>query len=323
MSRLCLVTGGAGFIGSSIARRLAQGGDRVRVMDDLSSGRLENLGSALASGQIEVVEASILDEGALARAVLGVDVVFHEAAISSVSRSLAEPLTIHEVNATGTLRVLAAARQAGVRRVVYAASASAYGDAPEPRKVETLAPRPLSPYAVSKLAGEHYCAVYNAVYGLETVALRYFNVFGAHQDPASEYAAVVPRFVTAALEGRAATVFGDGEQTRDFCHIDDVVAANLAAAEAPAAAGGMYNVATGQAVSLNQVLDLLGDILGRAVAHRREPAREGDIRHSLADVSAARRALGYEARVPLREGLRRTVEWYRGAAASGAGAPRI
>jgi UDP-glucose 4-epimerase len=322
------VTGGAGFIGSSIARRLVERGDRVRVIDDLSSGKRANLGEAVERGEIELVEASILDEAALSRVVAGVDVVFHEAAISSVSRSLAEPLTIHEVNATGTLRVLVAAQKAGVRRVVYASSASAYGDSPEPRKAETLLPRPLSPYAASKLAGEHYCAIFHAVFGLETVALRYFNVFGPQQDPASEYAAVIPRFVLAALQGRPATVFGDGEQTRDFCYVDDVVAANLAAAAAPQAAGGVFNIATGHPTSLNQILALLGEIVGRPVAHLFEPSREGDIRHSLADVARAERALGYKSTVSLVEGLRRTLEWYRedrrlGTTITRASGPRI
>jgi UDP-glucose 4-epimerase len=308
MSRLFLVTGGAGFIGSSIVRALVNRGDRVRVIDNFSTGTRENLDGL--SG-IDVLEGDILDDLLLARAAIGVDIVFHQAAVSSVPRSVAEPLFTHEVNATGTVKILNAARLAGVRRVVYAASASAYGNAPVSPKVETMAPDPVSPYAVSKVAGEQYCRAFFAVYGFETVCLRYFNVFGARQDPESEYAAVIPRFVTAALEGRVATVFGDGEQSRDFCHIENVVTANFLAADAPEAPGRIFNIGCGQAVSLGQVLKVLGEILGHVVECQYEASRQGDVRYSCADIALARRYLNYDPRVAFRDGLETTLDWYR------------
>ena len=308
---LYLVTGGAGFIGSSIARALLARGDRVRVIDNFSSGRRENI--ADMTRDLELLEADILDPAALERAVKGVEVVFHEAAIPSVPKSMAEPLENHEANATGTLRVLHAARQAGVRRLVYAASSAAYGDAPELPKLETMAPAPISPYGASKLAGEYYLQVYAAAFGLETVSLRYFNVFGPRQDPKSEYAAVIPKFITAALAGQIPRIFGDGTQSRDFCHIDNIIEANLKAASAPAAqaSGQMFNIACGVATDLNQVVAVIGDILGRKVEARHEPERAGDIKHSYADIAKARARLGYTASVSFAEGLRRTLEWYR------------
>ena len=308
MSRLFLVTGGAGFIGSSIARALADRGDRVRVLDDFSSGRRENLEGL---PQIEVVEGDILDADCLARAVEGVSVIFHEAAIPSVPRSISDPMPTNDTNVTGTLRVLQAARRSGASRVVYAASSSAYGDTPTLPKVETMPTAPLSPYAVSKLAGELYCRSFYHVYGLEAVCLRYFNVFGPRQDPKSQYAAVIPRFVTAALGRQTAIVHGDGEQSRDFCFIENVVSANLKAAEARDAPGRAFNIACGQAVSLNAVLNLLEQILGHRIERRHDAAQVGDVRHSLADISSARAILGYEPRVDFREGLQRTVEWFR------------
>lgn len=313
---LTLVTGGAGFIGSSIVRALVARGARVRVLDDFSSGRRENL--AQVAERIELVEGSLLDAAALARATAGVTTIFHEAAIPSVPRSIEEPLANHHANATGTLALLEAARAAGVRRVVYAGSSSAYGETPTLPKVETMPAAPLSPYAASKLAGEHYCAVYHHVYGVPTVVLRYFNVFGPRQDPRSQYAAVIPRFITAALRGDAPVIFGDGTQSRDFCFIDNVIEANLRAAAAPGAPGGVFNVACGQAIDLNGVVVRLGALLGRPIEARHEAARAGDIKHSLADIAAARRVLGYTAAVSFDEGLRRTVDWYReNAAANG------
>jgi nucleoside-diphosphate-sugar epimerase len=281
----CLVTGGAGFIGSSIVRALLERGDEVRVLDDFSSGKRENLADVAAD--VAVIEGDVRHEADLARALAGVELVFHQAAIASVPRSLVEPVTNHDVNATATLKLLLEAKRAGVRRVVYAASSAAYGDEPTLPKVETMPPAPLSPYAVSKLSGELYCQIFASAYGLETVALRYFNVFGPRQDPASEYAAVIPRFITAALAGRGVTIFGDGEQSRDFCFIDNTVAANLLAASAPAAAvsGRSVNVACGAATTLNELVGLLGDILGRRVPITYEPARVGDVKHSLADIS--------------------------------------
>ena len=304
----CLVTGGAGFIGSSLVRALVARGDRVRVIDNLSSGRRENL--ADVSKDVELIEADIRDAAALAAALDGIELVFHEAAVPSVPRSLADPIGSHDANATGTLELLHAAKRAGVRRIVYAASSSAYGDAPTLPKVETMRPMPLSPYAVSKLAGEHYCQVFAGAYGLETVCLRYFNVFGPHQDPKSEYAAVIPRFVTAALRGQAVTIYGDGTQSRDFCFIDNTVEANLAAASAPGVSGGVFNVACGTAINLNDVVKLVGEIVGHAVPVTYAPGRVGDVRHSLADITAARERLGYRGGISFVEGLKRTVAWY-------------
>jgi UDP-glucose 4-epimerase len=312
MTSSCLVTGGAGFIGSALVRALLARGDKVRVIDNFYSGRRENLAGVEAD--VDLIEGDIRDGGALGRSLAGVELVFHEAAIPSVPRSLADPIASHEVNATATLALLAAAQRAGVRRLVYAASSSAYGDAPTMPKVETMRPAPLSPYAVSKLAGEHYCQVFAGAYGLETVCLRYFNVFGPHQDPTSEYAAVIPRFVTAALGGQGVTIFGDGTQSRDFCYIDNAVEANLAAAGAPHASGQVFNVACGAATSLNEAVRLIGQIVGREVAVRYAPGRVGDVKHSLADITAARAGLGYRAAVSFRDGLERTISWFAGGA---------
>ena len=308
----CLVTGGAGFIGSSLARALVARGDRVRVIDNLSSGRRENL--ADISKDVELIEADIRDEAALRGALDGIELLFHEAAVPSVPRSLADPIGSHAANATGTLELLQAAQRAGVRRLVYAASSSAYGDTPTLPKVETMRPMPLSPYAVSKLAGEHYCQVFARAYGLETVCLRYFNVFGPRQDPKSEYAAVIPRFVTAALSGQGVTIYGDGTQSRDFCFIDNNVEANLAAGSAPDVSGGVFNVACGAAINLNDVVRLVGEIVGHAVPITYAPGRVGDVKHSLADITAARERLGYRGGISFTEGLKRTVAWYAGQA---------
>ena len=305
-----LVTGGAGFIGSSIARALLARGDKVRVLDNFFSGKRENL--ADLAKDIELIEGDIRDPAATARACAGVEVVFHEAAIPSVPRSLADPISSNDVNIAGTLNVLHEAKKAGVRRVVYAASSSAYGDTPTLPKVETMRPAPLSPYAVGKLSGEHYCAVFAGAYSLETVSLRYFNVFGARQDPKSEYAAVIPRFVTAGLAGEGVTIYGDGTQSRDFCYIDNTVAANLAAASAPAAqaSGGVFNVACGVATTLNDVVRLISENLKRPIPVTYAPGRVGDVKHSLADISAARSRLGFSAAISFDEGLRRSIAWY-------------
>jgi UDP-glucose 4-epimerase len=309
MSRKIVITGGAGFIGSALARALVARGDDVSVLDNFSSGKRENLQDLV--GTLAVVEGDILDAALLDRVLAGADVVFHEAAIPSVPRSLAAPLPSHNANATGTLVLLEAARRCQVRRVVYAGSSSAYGEPPSLPVVEAMAPAPLSPYAVSKLAGEHYCRVYARVFGVQAVILRYFNVFGPRQDPNSQYAAVIPRFITAALDGLAPTVYGDGEQSRDFCFIDNVVAANLGAADAEGASGKVFNIACGSGTSLNRVLVLLGEALGRPVSARHEPARAGDVRHSLADISQAKAVLGYTAAVDFPTGLRRTLAWFR------------
>jgi UDP-glucose 4-epimerase len=308
---LYLVTGGAGFIGSSLARALIARGDAVRVVDNFSSGKRENL--ADIGDRIELYEGDIRDDRLLARATRGVEVVFHEAAIASVPQSMAEPLENHAVNATGTMRVLESARGAGVRRVIYAASSAAYGDEPGLPKVETMRPAPISPYGASKLAGEVAMQVYARAFALETVCLRYFNVFGPRQDPQSEYAAVIPKFITAALAGKPLRIFGDGKQSRDFCHIDNVVEANLAAAAADArpVSGGVFNIGCGEAIDLNRVVAILGDVLGRKIEPVYEPARAGDIKHSWGDVGAARAAFGFRAGVTFADGLRRTIDWYK------------
>jgi nucleoside-diphosphate-sugar epimerase len=308
MSRKIVVTGGAGFIGSSLARALIARGDEISVLDNFSTGRRENLQDL--AGTLAIVEGDILDAALLDRVFAGAEVVFHEAAIPSVPRSLAAPLASHNANATGTLNVLEAARRCQVRRVVYAGSSSAYGEPPSLPVVETMAPAPLSPYAVSKLAGEQYCRVYARVFGVQTVILRYFNVFGPRQDPNSQYAAVIPRFITSALAGLSPTVYGDGEQSRDFCFIDNVVEANLRAADAEGASGKVFNIACGSGTSLNRILSLLGESLGRPVAAHYEPARPGDVRHSLADISQAKAVLGYTAPVDFLTGLARTLAWF-------------
>jgi len=308
---LCLVTGGAGFIGSSLARALLARGDKVRIIDNFSSGKRENL--ADFADKIDLIEGDILDDKALARAVEGTELIFHEAAIPSVPKSMAEPIENHAANATGTIRVLEQARRARVRRVVYAASSAAYGEDPVLPKVETMAPAPISPYGGSKLAGEQYMQIYARAYGLETVCLRYFNVFGPRQDPQSEYAAVIPKFITVALAGKQPRIFGDGSQSRDFCYIDNVIEANFKAASADArqVSGGVFNVACGQATDLNRVVALIGDALGRKIDPIYEDERAGDIKHSWADITAARQRLGYTAGVSFAEGLARTIDWYK------------
>ncbi len=303
-----LVTGGGGFIGSNIARALLARGDDVRIIDDFSTGRRGNLEGI----DVEVIESSIEDTGALGKAMDGVEVVFHQAALPSVKRSVDDPIRTHSVNATGTLNVLVSARDAGARRVVYASSSSAYGNTPVLPKQEDMAPSPLSPYAVAKLTGEQYCRAFSHVYGLETVALRYFNVFGPRQDPTSHYSAVIPLFATALLERRVPTVHGDGEQTRDFTYIDNVIQANLkAAAGDERSSGQAMNIACGSRVSLNQLLQALAGIIGvedYQVDH--SDPRPGDVRDSLADITKARDLIGYEPTVQLEEGLRKTVDWF-------------
>jgi len=307
--RQALVTGGAGFIGSHLVDGLLAAGFRVRLLDDFSSGREENV--AHLNGSAELLRGDLRDRALLARALAGVEVVFHQAAVPSVPRSVAEPERTNDVNVTGTLGLLEASRAAGVRRVVFASSSSAYGDTAVLPKVETLPPCPLSPYALQKYAGERYCQLYHRLYGLETVALRYFNVYGPRQNPKSEYAAVIPRFATACLAGEAPVVFGDGEQTRDFTFVADAVAANLLAADAPGAAGEVLNVAGGRRVSLNALLGELQELTGASTPARHEPARRGDVRDSLADLGRARELLGYAPRVDLRTGLARTVSFLK------------
>jgi len=307
--RLYLVTGGAGFIGSHICERLIRDGHRVRVLDNFSSGKATNLESF--KDEVDVVRGDIRHAKTVADAMKDVHVVFHEAALGSVPRSVEDPLTTHEVNLTGTLNVLMAARDAGVSRVVYASSSSVYGDTVELPKHEEMTPRPLSPYALSKLAGEHYIKVFKQVYGFEAVALRYFNIFGPRQDPESHYAAVIPKFVTALLEGRTPVIFGDGNQSRDFTFVENVVEANLLAAEADKVADEAFNVACGGRYSLLELLARLKALIGSDTEPVHEAARAGDVRDSQASIEAAKQALGYRVLVDFDEGLRRTVEWYK------------
>jgi UDP-glucose 4-epimerase len=300
-----LVTGGAGFIGSSIAEALLASGERVRIIDDFSSGRRENL--ERLSGRFELIEGTVTDAGTVARAMEGVEVVFHEAAIPSVARSVTDPQATVLAGVQGTTVVLDVARRAGVRRVIFAASSAAYGDTPTLPKVETMPPRPLSPYAASKLAGEQLMRIFAELYGIETVSLRYFNVFGPWQDPNSEYAAVIPKFITAAIRGDRPVVFGDGEQTRDFCYIENTVRANLLAAATPRPLRGqVLNIACGERTSLNQLVRCVGELAGRRLDPDHRPPRAGDVRDSLADITAARELIQYEPAVDFLEGLRRT-----------------
>lgn len=303
-----LVTGGAGFIGANIVARLLTEGFDVKVIDDLATGRRENIEAV--GDEIEFIEGSILDDAVLENAVEGVEYVFHEAAIPSVPRSVADPARSHLANATGTLKVLQAARDAGVKRVVYASSSSVYGDTPTLPKKEEMKPDPLSPYAVSKLCGEYYCRVFSKVYDLETVSLRYFNVFGPRQDPTSQYAAVVPKFITALSEGQSLVIYGDGEQSRDFTFVENVVNANLLALKAGKTNGEVVNVACGERTTVNELCRLLAQIIGVDVSPSYDKARKGDVKHSLADISAAGNLLGYKPSVDIADGLSKTCDWF-------------
>ncbi len=305
-----VVTGGAGFIGSALVRTLlAQGSGEVHVLDDLSTGHEKNLDEVRS--RVELHKSDIRDYGSVAAAVRGADIVFHLAAIPSVPRSIHLPVPSHEVNIDGTFHVLRACAEAKVRRVVYAASSSAYGDTDVLPKVETMLPQPKSPYAVQKLVGEHYASVFHSCFGLETVSLRFFNVFGERQDPSSQYSGVLSLFMKALIERRAPTIFGDGGQTRDFTYVEDVTGLCWKAAMAPGVGGKMYNAGNGNRYSLNQVWDMLEKIEGVALPAVYGPPREGDVRDSQADTSAARRELGHEPQFTLEEGLRRTLAWYR------------
>jgi nucleoside-diphosphate-sugar epimerase len=304
-----LVTGGAGFIGSHLTDALVERGDEVVVLDNLSTGKRANLAGVL--DRIRLVEASITDLPAVKDCCAGVDTVFHQAALASVPRSVNDPIASNETNVTGTLNVLWAAKECGVRRVVYAASSSAYGDTEVLPKREDMPANPLSPYAVNKYVGELYCAVFDRLYGLSTVGLRYFNVFGPRQDPQSQYAAVVPIFITRLLSGEAPVIHGDGEQSRDFTYIRNVVAANLLAAAAPQTGGQTVNIACGDRISLNDLFARLRALVGSELSPVYGPARAGDVKHSQADIAAAARLIGFRPAVGLEEGLRETVAWYR------------
>src|SRR4051794_8358924 len=303
-----LVTGGGGFIGSHIAERLLHDGHDVRVLDNFATGRRENL--LALDGELEVVEGDIQSYERAHTAVRGCEVVFHQAALPSVPRSVQDPLTSNAVNVVGTLNVLLASRDSGVRRVVLASSSSVYGANAVLPKHEDLTPQPISPYAVAKLACEGYARAFGQVYGLETVALRYFNVFGPRQDPLSQYAAVIPNFIGAALGDRPATVFGDGDQSRDFTYVEDVVEATVLAMDCERAAGQVFNVASGRSVSVNRLLEEIRALTGRDLPVRHVAARRGDVRHTEADISRARDVLGYRPRFERDDGLERTIEHF-------------
>jgi nucleoside-diphosphate-sugar epimerase len=303
-----LVTGGAGFIGSSLTRTIVERGGEVRVLDSFLTGNDENLADL---PDVEIVRGDVRDLDGLRPVMKGIERVLHQAAVPSVARSLADPILSNAANVEGTLNVLIAARDAGVPRVVFASSSSVYGDTPTLPKVETMLPSPLSPYAVTKLTGEHYLKVFHHLYGLETVALRYFNVFGPRQDPSSDYAAVIPLFVSLMTRGLPPKIFGDGTQSRDFTYIDNVVQANLRACEAPGVGGEVFNVACGKRYTLLDLVAALNKILGTNLEPMFGPRRQGDVMHSLADIEKARRLLGYEPSISFEEGLERTVVWGR------------
>jgi len=304
-----LVTGGAGFIGSNIVDELIRRGQEVIVLDDLSSGKEQNL--AGVRSKIEFHVGSVTDLKNLQAACQGVEYVIHLAARTSVPRSVKDPLETNSVNIDGTLNALVAARDAKVRRFVFAASSSAYGETPQLPKVESMQPQPISPYGVTKYVGELYAQVFGRVYGLENASIRYFNVFGPRQDPTSQYSGVLSRFMLALIEGQPPVIYGDGEQSRDFTYIENVVHETLRACEAPGASGMVFNGGTGARITLNQVLQLLGKITGKKIQARYDPPRAGDIRDSQADITLARKVLGYEPIVHFEEGLRRTWDWYK------------
>ncbi|OAG27897.1 SDR family oxidoreductase [Thermodesulfatator autotrophicus] len=314
-----LITGGAGFIGSNIAEYLLREGYKVRVLDNFCNASRENLAFLEeipgAKARFTLIEGDIRDLKLCEEACQGVDYVFHEAALGSVPASVEDPGTYQEVNATGTLNILQAAGKAGVKRLVYAGSSSAYGDSgeefPSPKK-EDMLPNPMSPYAVTKLSGEYFCKIFPELYGLETVILRYFNVYGPRQDPKSQYAAVIPKFITSLLKGEPPTIFGDGDQTRDFIFVEDVVKANLLACKADKnAVGEVINVASGKAISINELYRIIAEIIGTDIKPDYAPSRAGDVRHSLADISKARHLLNLKDLTSLEEGLSKTISWYK------------
>jgi len=304
-----LVTGGGGFIGSNLVRALLKAGHSVRVLDNFETGKRENLEEI--KGRIDLIEGDIRDPDTCAAACKDMEVVLHQAALGSVPRSVADPATSNAVNVGGTVNMLWAAKEAKCRRFVFAASSAAYGESPQLPKQEDMMPAPISPYGVTKLTCEHYCRVFYLNYGLETFSLRYFNVFGPRQDPNSQYAAVIPKFVSALLHGERPVVFGDGEQTRDFTYIDNVIQANLLAAEAPNAQGQVINIACHDQISLNRILDILRELLATDIEAEYADTRAGDIKHSLADISRARKLLGFEPGIDFEQGLRLAIDWYK------------
>jgi len=304
-----LVTGGAGFIGSNICTKLVSRGCSVRVVDNLLTGKKTNLASIL--DKIDFLEADMGDPKVARAAMKDIDVVLHQGALPSVPRSVDDPAATHRHCVDATFTLLLAARDAHVKRFVYASSSSAYGDTPTLPKVETMLPSPLSPYAAAKLVGEYYCSVFSGVFGLQTISLRYFNVFGPHQDPTSQYAAAIPAFVTSILQDKPPTIYGDGEQSRDFTYVDNVVEANLLAARARKTAGEVINIACGKAITVNEIIDMINEFTGRKVKPIYTAPRPGDVKHSLADISLAKKLIGFTPKVSFRQGLEKAIDWYR------------
>ncbi len=303
-----LITGGGGFIGSNLVKALLAKGEQVRVLDNFSTGKKENIQQVL--NQIDLIEGDIRDPEIVRRAVKGSDYILHQAALPSVPRSIADPVSSTTVNIDGTVNLLVSAKEFGVKKFVMASSSSVYGDSPTLPKREDMTPNPLSPYALTKLAGEYYCQVFSRLYTIETVCLRYFNVFGHGQDPTSQYAAVIPKFITAVLQGHPPTVFGDGEQSRDFTYIDNVIQANLLASHSTVGDGAVFNIACGQRITLNNLLKELAAISSKKITPNYQSPRPGDVKHSLADISRAQKYLGFKPQVVLQEGLRKTVNWF-------------
>jgi len=304
-----LVTGGAGFIGSNICKRLVEEGCFVRIVDNLLTGKKSNLDTFI--DKVEFIEADMGDDTTARSAMRDIDVVVHQGALPSVPRSVDDPAATHKHCVDATFTLLLAARDAGIKRFVYASSSAAYGDTPTLPKVETMPPAPLSPYAVGKLVGEYYCSVFHEVFGLETISLRYFNVFGPYQDPTSQYAAAIPSFVTSILKDEPPTIYGDGEQSRDFTYVDNVVEANLLAVRAKHTAGEVLNIACGEAVTVNKIIDMINEILGRNIKPIYTDPRPGDVKHSLADITAAEKLLGFKPIVDFKDGLKLAIDWYR------------
>ena len=303
-----LITGGAGFIGSNICKELISQGCFVRVVDNLLTGKKSNLASII--DKVDFIQADMGDAEVAQSAMKDIDVVLHQGALPSVPRSVDGPAATHKHCVDATFTLLLAARDAGIKRFVFAASSSAYGDTPTLPKVETMTPMPLSPYAAAKLVGEYYCSVFYEVFGLETISLRYFNVFGPQQDPASQYAAAIPAFVTAILKDEPPTIYGDGEQSRDFTYVDNVVEANLLAVRAKQTKGEVINIACGEAITVNTIIDMINELLGKDIKPNYTDPRPGDVKHSLADITLAEKLIGYKTKIPFKQGLKLAIEWY-------------